>query len=381
MSTTAPSAAATEPMDADLPPLSLFSTGFSMADMVADLESSIAEAGARRAAALAFHAERLVDPAAIGGRRPGEAPARHNLLSLPAWLAVAQAAGVPAIPALPLATLPVDDFFDLMDHCPDVPNLAAAHARGQAWALDVACSLRAFSDSPGTYGGWSYDQGTVLRFEQCAPGDLKAELSAGRRSLGWIPDAPRWDLAFDVWGERFMTTLMDLGTDTVRPYARPYVAPLAQDAVYEDTPGSWPVEFRVFVDNGRPVGVSAYYPQAPLEDSFLPLARTALAQARKICAWMDDVRLGVGNASLCGDTGPGPDGHAAPWVPDSWGPQSFTLDFLVTRAPHGADRVLFLEGGPAGWDAAHPCCFQDQPWGTLSGIRLALGGATHPLDV
>lgn len=380
MSTTTPSLPSTEPMDTDLPPLSLFGGGFSMADMMADLEASIADSNARRAEARAFHRDHLLEPDAVSARRTGDAPARVNLLSLPAWLAVAQAAGVAAIPALPLATLPVSDFFDLMDHRDGVPELVAARARGKAWALDVAQALQAFSGSAGTYGGWSYEQGTVLRFEQCAPGDLKAELSQGCVSMGWIPDAPTWDLAFDVWGERFATTLMDLGSDTVRPYARPYVAPLTQDSVFEGTPGSWPVEFRVFVENGRPVGVSAYYPQAPLGDSFLPLARKALVEARKICAWMDDVRLGVGNAALCGDVGPGPDGHAAPWVPAAWGPQSFTLDFLVARSQHGTGRVLFLEGGPAGWQAAHPCCFEDQPWGTLSGVRLALGGTTHPLD-
>jgi hypothetical protein len=348
--------------------------------MTAMLEDQMAAADQARADALAFHADHLIAPTSVGGRRPGDAPARFNLLSLPAWLNVAQAAGLHTIPAIPLTTIPVETLHHAMDHRPNDPVVAAAHADAAAWGDALRRDLHHLHfNSLSTIDGWSYRARTILRFEQCAPGGMKAALSEGRSSLGWDPDAIRWDLVCDIWSSRFFDTLSDLCTDTVRPYARPYVPAAQQAAVFEGKAGSWPVEFRVFVRQGRAVGASAYYPQAALPDTWLPVARQAISEAQRLCDWMDSVQLGVGNARLCGDVGPGPHGHGAAWIPPHWGPQDFTLDFLVADTGTGTHSLMFLEAGPAAWTAAHPCCFQDQPWGTVDGIRLGLGQSTHPV--
>lgn len=348
--------------------------------MSAMFEEQLAAADKARAEALVFHADHLIAPTSVGGRRPGDTPARFNILSLPAWLEAAQAAGLHTIPAIPLTTVPVETLHHAMDHRPNDPVVAQAHADAAVWGDALRRDLHHLHfNSRSTIDGWSYRARTILRFEQCAPGNLKAALSEGGFSLGWDPAATQWDLVCDIWSERFFDTLSDLCTDTVRPYARPYVSAVQQKGVFEGKAGSWPVEFRVFVRQGRPVGVSAYYPQAPLGIEWLPMARRVLDEAARLCAWMDSVQLGFGNARLCGDVEPGSVDHGAAWIPDHWGPQDCTLDFLVAGTGPADATPLFLEAGPAAWQAAHPCCFQSQDWGAVDGVRLSLDGPTCPL--
>lgn len=322
-----------------------------------NITAMLEAAQARIDAEKAWTREHCLPAASIAGRGPGCQPARLNLLSLPSWLAVARNAGAPFIPARPLEELGMDAYKDVFDHT------GTGGAVVDAWMDRVIAQL-------GT------DE--ILRFEQCTHDAFKADHSVGTPGKGlFVQDNGR--VVFDIWTERFYESLRALGADRVRPFARPYVAPAMVAARYEQHgtvhDGVWPVEFRVFVDGGKVAGVSAYYPQAPLDDSWLPAARAAADLARRIVAWMDQARLGVGNGEGCADLGPA-DGEDRPaWMPASWGPQRFTLDVLW---PADGSGPVLLEGGPGeGWRTA-PCCFEGRD--RIAGIALATNGPIHPLE-
>jgi len=340
-----------------------------------DIEARIARAQKRHAQEYAWTQAHCIGHDAILARRPADAPARLNITSLPAWLAVAVGAGVHSIPARALPTLPAEDYRAIFDA--PTPEM---EARMGAWVQAVIAALGPTD---------------ILRFEQKAPYDLKSDLSSGKPSRGLSTDH-KGHTTFDIWGEGFYDTFRALHTDTVRPYARPYVAPVLLDggpyarpymapvlldgvwADYDgqEHAGAWPVEFRVFVRGLRVVGVSAYYPQRPLDDTWLEPARQAAAQAQRMLDWMHAHHLGVGNGQLCADTGPDAGEARAEWIPEHWGPQDCTLDFLW---PADGSGPVFLEAGPGGWRQAAPCCFESDTPGTLEGVKLALNGPIHPL--
>lgn len=268
---------------------------------------------------------------------------------------------VTTIPARPLTPLDAQTYLAIFDH----PTPADEQAM-DAWVQATIAAL-------------GHDE--ILRFEQCAPGDLKGDLSVGQDSRGRAFDHQGRPM-IDIWSERFYETFRALHADTLRPYARPYVAPKKVAGTWvshdgQEHTGEWPVEYRVFARGGRVIGASAYYPQVPLGPEWLDGARAAIAQAQQICAWMDTHHLGVGNGSLCGDIGAAPDETRSAWIPQLWGPQDFTLDFLLTDDGIGP---VFLEGGPGGWREAAPCCFESDAPGTLEGIKLALDGPTYPIQ-
>ena len=141
------------------------------------------------------------------------------------------------------------------------------------------------------------------------------------------------------------------------------------------------MEFRVYVEAGRPVGISNYYPQVALDfPDIRPAMATALDLARKITHTLERLHLGVGNHALCPDARPGDPRTPGPdWMPESWGRQDYTLDFMLLDT----GLVVFLEGGPAGFDYAHPCCFlqegRDLDTAYLHGVATSVIDPIRPL--
>jgi hypothetical protein len=274
---------------------------------------------ARIAAQRAWTAESLIKPDAFAARDAMSPPARFNLLSLPAWLEVARLAGVPHVPARLLHEAPLADFVADEDGAAFAPHDAA-----------IVAGLR---------------PGEMIRMEQVAPGKVKAALSAGREMFdGTVTNRETGEahLALQFYDDRFYETFLDLGEETIRAYARPIVETRKIEGEFRGQSGAWPEEFRVFVENGRVVGASNYYPQVAMDrDVHSGGMARAVRAAEAMLAEMTARNLGVGNLRY------------APDRDEGWSPVDVTLDFLTRED----GKILFLEGGPAGLVGAHPCCF------------------------
>jgi len=290
---------------------------------------------AERQAGYAWTRERLIDPADILTRAPGGDAAQMNLLSLPAWLAVAQRAGIDFIPARLLADVDAEVYIETFDH----PESDA----GKTYAAFHAQVVNDLAE------------GEMVRMEQVAPRDIKGLMSMGATMSSGLIDLHDGGRYLDLHEDRFYVTFKDLGADRVRAYARPIVTPAMIDGSFRGDEGRWAVEFRVYVESGRVVGISNYYPQVAMDPSqYKDAARDAYAAAQSMLNTMNALHLGVGGHTLCPDRGPKDIMEQTPdWMPSIWGPQNFTLDFMLLEN----GDITFLEGGPGGMSAAHPCCF------------------------
>lgn len=244
-----------------------------------------------------------------------------NLLSIDDWTRVAHAAGVPYVPAIPVATISKEHigWFEEAESRPE-----------------VMAALKGFFDKVTEAERDHPDH--MLRWDFCAPSDLKSAMARSRgpgkpQGVWFTPDDPRFG---DILG-------LDWERDTVTAYRRPWVPARIVEG--------YPEEYRVFVENGEVIAISSYYPQRPLEDT--PGRRATLATAREHSRRLTS---------------------AAPW-PLGPGTRlaekvsteriSCTLDFMVVED----GSLVFLEGGPPWrprWGAS-PCCFAE---GEVRGIAL-----------
>lgn len=317
------------------------------------------EREAERREAYAWTAQ-LVTGDDIAERNEESAPARFNLLSLPAWLALAKSADVPFVPARPLAETCVESFRRGLE----VPEDQEAYDR---FITEVKDNL------------WGQE---MIRMEQVAPMEIKSELSRGSPMSNGLTQVNDGGVSLNLYEDRYVATLADLGSDRVRAFARPIVSRHMVPGVFRDIEGSWAAEFRVFVENGQIVGISNYYTQIELAfEDFQTHIQAALIHAQAMIDEKARLRLGVGNHALAHDIDPKFISEVRPsWVPDNWAPQDYTLDFLVVED----QRVVFLEGGPAGATAANPCCFLQEGRAMeanfLSGIALGEKAEIRPLS-
>jgi hypothetical protein len=299
------------------------------------------EMRAERQARYDWTAQNTIREEHIPGRTVSSDPARLNCLSLPAWLEIARAAAIPFIPARPLASFDAEAFYDTFDHH-DIDN--------------------GYNEFHATIVN-DLDDDEMVRMEQVAPREVKSVMSEGSAmTSGLFELADGSGLYLDLHEDRFYTTFGDLGATQVRAFARPIVEPRMIAGSWNDQPGEWPAEFRVFIEGSKIVGISNYYPQVAMDpDHYGGAVRETLRMAQKMLDAMDAMRLGVGNHSCAPDlnTFTDPQGvikrvrASAGWRPDHWGEQDFTLDFMQLKG----GSMIFLEGGPAGMKAAHPCCF------------------------
>lgn len=294
------------------------------ARMQADLEAS----RRRRDRRIRFVRDRLSRPEQFDPRLEAGEPVRFNTLSLPGWLKLAELAGIPHIPAREILSVPTEAYFDLLD---DKRSDAGARI------AEVPFLLR---------------EGEVLRMEQVAPYSVKAARGRGR-PLGNGLDR---DGTFDLMDMRIIDTLMDLQEDQVRFLARPIIPTRDIPGTWRGEDGSYPEEYRIIVQGGRLIGITNYYPQTRMSaDAHAGQMRDAVGIAARLMGVMRDRDIAPFNPGL-------------PEHPE--GP-SFTLD-LLTREDGG---LLFLEGGPAALQAAHPCCFLDEESRTIRGEPRLHGAA------
>ena len=261
----------------------------------------------------------MTDNPSAASRNPH--PERFNVVSLGAWIPLCETVSLPFVPAEPVASI---DIRLLMN-----------------WDVEQGPALREFF----TTIERAKRPGTMLRWDCCAPSDVKARLAAGR---------PAWSPAltdhFTIDDARAFTIITEYPGDTMKVWRRPWM-----DAAVVDR---YPVEYRVFVEAGTVIGISSYYPQRPLkqEDTLQDVFRLNIVAGTLI--------RGLAGKTIVhpppGDRGPGG--------------LSFTADFMRLRD----GSLLFLEGGPAFGSGAHPCCFEHAddwtaaPTFTVNGVPVAL---------
>lgn len=224
-----------------------------------------------------------------------------NVVSLGAWLALCRDAGVDHVPAEEVATVAIDDLLRY-DHDPPPPTLREFFSK-----LDAA-----------------KQQHTMLRWDCCASMEVKHALGTGKPD--WDPEFLRW---FTIDDPRAFELIFEYPGDQMTVWRRPWMQTEIRD--------NYPVEYRVFVQDGTVRGISSYYPQRPLD------------QDRSVT---EDVISAKVMTVLLIEALPTPVCHlpGRGLSPDS---KSFTADFMRLED----ERLVFLEGGPPFGAGAHPCCF------------------------
>ena len=226
--------------------------------------------------------------------------ARRATVPLGPWIALCERTGVPYVPAEFGPLFPMREAYAALDAGPgsDPREIAPTLMAAFDWLRDRRNSPEA-TFSP-----------HMARWECCSGDDVKYQMGTGSGYsadfVGLMLDDPRF---FDC----------TVGEET-RMVWRPWVAAWSID--------NYPVEFRVYADGGGLIGVSSYYPQRPLPETYLVIRAAERA------------------TQLAGDL----------WSAGTW-PVGCTADFLVSAT----GEVLFLEGGPPHavdpFISAHPCCF------------------------
>lgn len=247
---------------------------------------------------------------------PGFAP-----LSLSDWLALCEAAGVEAIPSTVFARVPM-----ALVRAFDTDPAFGDAMREAAVALEA---LKAADP----------EARLMTRWDGCADMWLKIAMND---SGAWSPDFAQVPSIDDE--RAYEAHALFMPKPDVPMHARPWLDAVAVDGL--------PLEFRVYVVDGRVAGVSNYHYQRPLpaEPWVLAHAGRCLELAgRLLVAQTRPVRVIRGT------------GEVADPAVNAW-----TADFVVLpgRGP------VFLEGGPSVPDGANPCCFRGR---AIEGVALALG--------
>lgn len=331
-------------------------------------------------------------PDAIAGGGSGT----FDVCDLRHWLAIAERAGVPAIPATEILTLHSDEVDTVLGPVPVPDHFMSAISRRLRKALGDAPPLPRDESEPldraaiveKIYAaGDRIAPGHVVRSAICGPESMKALAGTGtlshaddaarfddiRVGCGWVSDRNR--IRVDVTDKRLLDAQARGHEDTFRYLMRPWVEAarrnVGPDPHFAHSPmprdGSWPAEWRVFVQNGRVIGVGNYYGWA---GEVSPVAaRGALAARdaaeRMIAAMAEQEILPIFsdvylmNASMAQNADSAHPNAVAQALDVS---ERFpmdgihcTLDFIET----GDGEVTLLEGGPAHTPigGGHPVAF------------------------
>jgi hypothetical protein len=278
---------------------------------------------------------------------PGGTGGKFNLLSLEAWLALAERAGVPFVPARRIGCVPIDA---VCRHLWDGEPI-----EGEDLAAWTALCRAAGEMGP--------DE--ILRWDFASSGGVKYRMATGREKP-ITPEETRGLLRRengtvepDV-DMRIVDLYLQYVTPMVPVHARPWVdaTMIPGRDVNDGSKGLYPVEWRVLVHNGEIIGISNYYVQAEMDDDApgrYALADTA-ALALKMIGKAAELNLLPANAHLL----PEPDGFCA------------TLDFLIRKSD---GKPVLIEGGPPLGAGAHPCCFMNSE--KIDGVALRLEPASR----
>ena len=174
----------------------------------------------------------------------------------------------------------------------------------------------------------------------------RREFMAGMLAAG----TPEWDSeildGFHLGDPRAYDIIYEFPGHTMTGWKRPWVK--------FNVLAGYPVEFRVYVEHDAIVGVSNYYPQRALPETW---------------EYRESVRLVIMLTWRLLASMPIPLRYPG-WGFQDWSPdkKNFTADFAQTEE----GTVVFLEGGPPfGRYGAHPCCFPvDHPWGDATHLRI-----------
>lgn len=269
-------------------------------------------------------------------------PVTFNTLSLPAWLKVAELAGLDFIPAREIHSMPTEAM--------------EKHSSGEdvnEFEIEEQKMLAALGP------------GEMLRMEQVAPAEIKHERSSGQ-DMGngtFYSDHFKRPI-LNLFEDRYYTTLLDLAEDQIRAYARPIITPRMISGEFNNEAGNWPEEFRVYIRDGQITGVSNYYPQVVMTpQEHAEVMAGAVHAAQIMVDFMNEKKITCDNATFRI-----PEGETF----------SCTLDFLIRED----GKLLFLEGGPEGGRGAHPCCFlgPDGFKSELEGAVFSEAGEVYPLE-
>ena len=195
----------------------------------------------------------------------------------------------------------------------------------------------------------------MMRWDCCASDELKWSLSEGH--CDWQDSFMGLNYVGD---ERLLEILYDYPRFVVPVWQRPWVQASMVD--------EYPVEYRVFVDSGKIVGISNYYPQRPIVYTEGHIRSIAVYTKKLIDALTPPFQLTRGmtqkDANMRMSRFMMKDGEK--YIPQDKR-ISFSADFLVTEN----NEVMFLEGGPPHFSdyGAHPCCFK----GSVEGVALSRG--------
>ena len=317
---------------------------------------------------------------------------RFDSCDLRNWLALAEQAGVPAIPAREIASFSPEDYAALVGEYGldrNNPRIArvfetitrsvkAEYSEEELASVEapqrkrrteemVEQLYKAMDDVP---------EGWMVRSNICGGNNLKALAGCGVTETfipevrfdsnlevgpGWVRTGNRRRI--DIQDKRTMDLYVRNDTIDIVFLARPWVVASRwlegrdphRAGTPIDIPGSWPAEWRAFVRGGKVTGVSAYYAwagQVDAESAQVALKVRELAQAIVDKAIANgqkprsmDKMLAMRNpvmAEAMEELGIGEDGFEC------------TLDFIET-----ANGPVLLEGGPGCGLAGggHPCGF------------------------
>jgi|UPI00082FBC63 hypothetical protein len=351
----------------------------------------------------AFHAAETgtwIDAEAISEGQQGP----FDACDLPAYLAIAKAAGVPSVPARIILALSEEE----ADAASGKLNLT--DPRSTRILEKLARSLPAPSDETTSEGLVDREEvteklmaamdeipeGWMVRHARAGGSNLKTLAGSGVAG-GEVPEikfgpnlevGPGWVRVgnrrmVDVSDRRTVQAIAEGPGGTTRFVARPWVKAsrwrTGDDPHRQGTPfagkGSWPCEWRAFIVDGKVVGVSNYYGwlgEATPLDAKMAIAVRELAQS------MADLMVQRSLFPRFMDT------EFARRRPEfaeklaGFGREQVacTLDFIETH-----DGLLFLEGGPAhsAFGGGHCCAFAGTRGAPVIGNAMDVSGVAFTL--
>lgn len=309
------------------------------------------------------------------------------------WLAIAELAGVPAVPAHEILTLDEEELALLSGRVemPDGPALRSVRKNSHLLeefaagaevvtqgGIDVeALNERLYAAMDGLPEGW------MVRYARCGSSELKTLAGAGAAGSqvpevrfgpdievgpGWVRNGNRRRV--HVSDRRTVESAAQGPGGKAVFLARPWME-AARYAVGEDPhrhgtafagKGVWPAEWRAFVEANRVVGVASYYgwcgsvteENARIALQVRQMAQEIVDKAVEIEAWPRYMDVEFVRASKNPHLAENAAVQAALKLFDRES-VSCTLDFIET-AEHG---LMLLEGGPANtpFGGGHPCAF------------------------